>query len=209
MISGKRKTIGVFQCKAYSLFDEAVYHTLEETAKEFDLDVVIFTTVGYFSSQNEYDEQERGMFAFAPIEKLDGIIVAPDTYEIEGFRDQLYEELAKRAKCPIVAIRHQSGDFDCVYTDQSLALRPLCSSVSSTVPPSGEYFMALSSRMETSLASAFSSPLTWSPGATEAEKRLPFERARAWKDCAVSSTSSDRESGCICSAAFSSSIRDR
>ena len=125
MISGKRKTIGVFQCKAYSLFDEAVYHTLEETAKELDLDVVIFTTVGYFSSQNEYDEQERGMFAFAPIEKLDGIIVAPDTYEIEGFRDQLYEELAKRAKCPIVAIRHQSGDFDCVYTDQSLALRPL------------------------------------------------------------------------------------
>ena len=125
MISGKRRTIGVFQCKAYSLFDDAVYHTLEEEAKELDYDVVVFTTVGYFSSQNEYDEQERGMFAFAPIEKLDGIIVAPDTYEIEGFREQLHEELTKRAKCPIVAIRHQSEEFDCVYTDQRLALRPL------------------------------------------------------------------------------------
>ena len=125
MISGRHKTIGVFLCKAYSLFDNAVYKTLEQEAKKHDLDVVVFTTVGYFSSQNEYDTQERGMFAFAPIEQLDGIIVAPDTYEIEGFRDQLHEELIKRAKCPVVAIRHFGHELDCVYTDQNLAFRPL------------------------------------------------------------------------------------
>ena len=125
MISGRRKTIGVFLCKAYSLFDNAVYKTLEQEAKKHDFDVVIFTTVGYFSSQNEYDTQERGMFAFAPIGQLDGIIVAPDTYEIEGFRDQLHEELIKRAKCPVVAIRHFGHELDCVYTDQNLAFRPL------------------------------------------------------------------------------------
>ena len=125
MISGRRKTIGVFICKAYSLFDNAVYHTLEEEAKKHDFDVINFTTVGYFSSQNEYDEQERGMFAFAPIEQLDGIIVAPDTYEIEGFRDQLHAELSARARCPVVSIRHLGEEFNCVYTDENLALRPL------------------------------------------------------------------------------------
>ncbi len=125
MISGKRKTIGVFLCKAYALFDNTVYHALEQEAKKYDLDVIIFTTVGYFSSQNEYDAQERGMFAFAPIEQLDGIIVAPDTYEIEGFRDELHAELTRRAKCPVIAIRHEGKEFDCIYTDQHLALRPL------------------------------------------------------------------------------------
>ena len=125
MISGRRKTIGVFLCKAYALFDNAVIRTLEQEAKTLDYDVVIFTTVGYFASQNEYDAQERGMFSFAPIEKLDGIIVAPDTYEIEGFREELYAELTRRAKCPIIAIRHEGEEFDCVYTDQRLALRPL------------------------------------------------------------------------------------
>ena len=125
MISGRRKTIGVFLCKAYQLFDNMVYQTLEEEARKYDLDVIIFTTVGYFSSQNEYDTQERGMFAFAPIEQLDGIIVAPDTYEIEGFREELHEELTKRAKCPVVSIRHYGHEFDCTYTDQSLAFRPL------------------------------------------------------------------------------------
>ena len=125
MISGKRKTIGLFLCKAYALFDNAVYRTLEEEAKKLDLDVIAFTTVGYFSSQNEYDTQERGMFAFAPIEKLDGIIVAPDTYEIEGFREELHEELLRRAKCPVISIRHQGSRYDCVYTDQEKLFRPL------------------------------------------------------------------------------------
>ena len=125
MISGKRKTIGLFLCKAYSLFDNAVYRTLEEESKKLDLDVIVFTTVGYFSSQNEYDAQELGMFAFAPIEKLDGIIVAPDTYEIEGFREELHEELLRRAKCPVISIRHKGSKYDCVYTDQEKLFRPL------------------------------------------------------------------------------------
>ena len=125
MISGKRKTVGVFLCKAYALFDDAVYLTLEQEAKKLDLDVIIFTTVGYFASQNDYDTQERGMFAFAPIEKLDGIIVAPDTYEIEGFREELHEELLSRAKCPVISIRHQGNKYNCVYTDQEKLFRPL------------------------------------------------------------------------------------
>jgi len=125
MISGKRKTIGVFLCKAYSMFDNAVYRALEDEAKKRNFDVIIFTTVGYFASQNDYDAQERSMFSFAPIEQLDGIIVAPDTYEIEGFREELHSELTKRAKCPVIAIRHLGQEFDCIYTDEDKAIRPL------------------------------------------------------------------------------------
>ena len=125
MIAGKRRTIGVFMCKAYSMFDNAVFLKLEEEAKRFDYDIIVFTTVGYFASQNDYDSQELGMFAFAPIEELDGIIIVPDTYEIEGFREELFEEIRNRARCPVVAIRHHSSEFDCVYTDESKALRPL------------------------------------------------------------------------------------
>ena len=65
MIGGKRRTIGVFMCKAYLMFDSAVFRRLEEEAKRLNYDIVIFTTVGYFESQNDYDSQELGMFAFA------------------------------------------------------------------------------------------------------------------------------------------------
>ena len=115
MLSGKRKTIGAFLCKAYSIFDNAVYRTLEEEARQLDYNIIVFTTVGYFSSQNDYDKQEKQMFSFALIEELDGILVAPDTYEIEGFRDELMEELRERAACPVVALRHFSDELDCVH----------------------------------------------------------------------------------------------
>ena len=69
MLSGRRKTIGAFLCKAYSLFDNAVYRMLEEQAKELDYNIIVFTTVGYFASQNYYDMQEKRMFSFAPDRK--------------------------------------------------------------------------------------------------------------------------------------------
>ena len=122
MLSGRRKTIGAFLCKAYSLFDTAVYRVLEEEAERLDYNIIVFTTVGYFASQNDYDRQERAMFSFAPIEQLDGILVAPDTYEIEGFRDELMDALRNRAKCPVVALRHVSDELDCVHTEESKAI---------------------------------------------------------------------------------------
>ncbi len=125
MIAGKRKTIGVFLCKAYAVFDNAVYRVLEELSRKLDYDVVVFSTVGYFASQNEYDAQERRMFSFAPIEELDGILMAPDTYEIEGFREALLDEIRSRAACPVVAVRHVSDEFDCTYTDEENTIRPL------------------------------------------------------------------------------------
>ena len=125
MIAGKRKTIGVFLCKAYSHFDSTVFRTLEEEGKRLDYDIIVFTSVGYFASQNDYDSQERGMFSFAPIEELDGLIIVPDTYEIKGFRDELLEEVRIRAKCPVIAIRHRGGEHDCVFTDEHRAIRPL------------------------------------------------------------------------------------
>ncbi len=125
MLSGRRKTIGAFLCKAYSLFDDAVYSALEKEAKKLGYNIVVFTTVGYFASQNYYDMQEKRMFSFAPMEELDGILVAPDTYEIEGFREELMKEIRERARCPVVALRHVSSEMDCVHTDEEEAIMPL------------------------------------------------------------------------------------
>ena len=125
MISGKRKTIGVFLCKAYAVFDSIVFHMMEEKARELDYDIIFFSTVGYFASENEFDTQEKKMFSFAPLEKLDGILVAPDTYEIPGFRDALLNEIRSRAVCPVVTIRHFSHEFDCSFTEENNTIRPL------------------------------------------------------------------------------------
>lgn len=125
MIFGKRKTIGVFISKAYAFFDTALFRMLRQECRRLDYDVMVFTTVGYRTGENYYDVQENSMFDFAPVENLDGIIAVPDSYEQDGFRERLYEMLSNRARCPVVAVRHQGEQIDCVFTDEDTAIRPL------------------------------------------------------------------------------------
>lgn len=125
MITDKRKTLGVFMNKAGPSFQATVQKVTRQCAREMGYDVLYFYTVGYRDSSNFYDEQEKSMFSFAPIEKLDGALVVPDTYDMHGFHESLFEMLDKRAKCPVVHIRAGLDGRDSLYTDESVAIRPL------------------------------------------------------------------------------------
>lgn len=124
LITDKRKTIGVFMNKADLNFQTTVQSITRQCALEMGYDVFFFYTVGYRESSNFYDEQEKSMFSFVPMEKLDGALVTPDTYDMPGFRDSLFEMLDKRANCPIVCIRDRLSQYDSFYTDESVAIRP-------------------------------------------------------------------------------------
>lgn len=125
MLTGGRKTLGVFMNKADLNFQNTVQKTVQQRAKELNYDVFFFFTVGYRESANFYDVQEKGMFAFTPTEKLDGALVIPDAYDMPGFREALFDMLDKRAKCPVVCVRDSRSVYDSFYTDESMAIRPL------------------------------------------------------------------------------------
>lgn len=125
MITDGRKTLGVFMNKAGQQFQHAVQTVTQRCAREMGYDVVYFFTVGYRGSENYYDEKEKSIFSFAPVEKLDGILVTPDTYDMDGFREGLFDMLQKRAKCPVVCVRDALDEYDSFYTDEETAIRSL------------------------------------------------------------------------------------
>lgn len=125
MITNKRKTIGIFLNRADTDFQSIVQRIIQQRAKKMGYDVFFFFTVGYRDSENHYDELEKGMFKFAPVEQLDGALVMPDSYDMPGFREGLLDMLEYRAQCPIVCVRDSRNPYDSVYTDDSKALRPL------------------------------------------------------------------------------------
>ena len=127
MISRLRKTIGMFISKSYSFFDNTAFRVIQREAKRMNYDVVVFTTVGNRTTRSHYDIQEKGIFDFAPVEQLDGIIVVPDSYETEGFLDALHEMLETRVTCPVVAVRHNGTRYDCTFTDDDAAIRQVLS----------------------------------------------------------------------------------
>ena len=63
MIFSKRKTIGLFICKIFTEFDNAVFKTLAREGKRLNFDVVVFTTAGYFLTTSDYDVQEKANHA--------------------------------------------------------------------------------------------------------------------------------------------------
>lgn len=125
MFSSERKTVGVFFNRTGCLFEDTVYRVVLEQGKKCDVNVLIFSTLGYRNSTNYYDELERETFDFAPVEKLNGLIIAPDTYEMEGSQEQLYHMIKTRVTCPVVAIRDHNAPYDRVHTDEENAIRPL------------------------------------------------------------------------------------
>ncbi len=125
MLSGKRKTIGVFVNHSDRYFSETVNLRIRQEALRLGYDVIVFHTVGNHRSSNDYDNQEKGMYRFAPVEELDGILVAPDTYEVQGFREGLTDMLRNRVSCPIVGIRTHAFPWDCVFTDETMTAPPI------------------------------------------------------------------------------------
>ncbi|MBE5802731.1 MAG: GGDEF domain-containing protein [Clostridiales bacterium] len=124
MIGTKRKTIGVFINRTDTYFEECVQSIVQQDAMNLGYNVVFFHTVGYRGSTNHYDEFEKVMFSFAPVDRLDGIIVTSDAYEMAGFRELLMDML-RRANCPVVCVRDQTAPFHRLYTDEKDSLRPL------------------------------------------------------------------------------------
>ena len=123
MIFSKRKTIGVFISKMFRVFDEAFFAALDEEARRLDYDIVVFLSAGYYLSTTDYDIQEKNVIKFAPLEKLDGIIAVPSTYEKGEFRNLIYEMLEKRVQCPFVVVREERDGQNCVFTDNTMAMR--------------------------------------------------------------------------------------
>ena len=123
MIFSERKTIGVFISKMFRAFDEAFFAAIDREAQRLNYDVVVFMSAGYYLSTTDYDLQEKIILQFAPLEKLDGIIAVPSTYEKGEFRNLVYEMLEKRVQCPLVVIREEAEQFNCVFTDNTAAIR--------------------------------------------------------------------------------------
>ncbi len=120
-----RKKIGIFLNSTDRYFAEAFYRIARKEAVRLNYDIWFFVTSGFSTVGTEYDTAERGMFSFAPIERMDGLMLVPDGFEVFGFRDELEETIRERARCPIVSLRCTDGIGDQVYQQEDEAIRPL------------------------------------------------------------------------------------
>lgn len=117
-----RRRIGVYMGEITSNYQEIVLNAISKRAKELDYDVFVFASFGSYGDNVLYAEGEKGTIWLPDITKLDGIIVAEDTFDIEGMGAELETLLREKAKCPVVYLRSRTDYFYNIRTDNKQAM---------------------------------------------------------------------------------------
>lgn len=122
MFKNNKKTIGVFLNRAEKEYQCNMSSALIKYAEQEDYNILFFTSYEIREAMNHYDVYGNIIIDLAPIERLDGLIIALDTYDKGEFRDKLIKSISKRAKCPVVSFREVTEEYYSVTTEANGAV---------------------------------------------------------------------------------------
>ncbi len=121
MFSNGRKTIGVFVTQVHQEYQEIVSRGICMRAHQLGYNVAFFTTfLGY--GEFQYEIGERDIANLPRYEKLDGIILLPDTMFVHGLEERVQENIRKYATCPVVSVRQKKDDYYNVLIEDDTVL---------------------------------------------------------------------------------------
>jgi diguanylate cyclase (GGDEF)-like protein len=121
MLGNERKTIGVFVTLAYQEYQDILGRGIAKRAKELGYNVAFFSNfVGY--GELKYEQGELSIVNLPGYDKLDGIILLPDTMFLNGFKEAVIEKIKKHSHCPVVSVRQEMEDFYNVLIDDETVL---------------------------------------------------------------------------------------
>lgn len=117
-----RRKIGVFMGEVESEYQEVILKAIFRRARELDYDVFVFCNFGSYGDNMLYAEGEKSAIRIPELSKLDGIIVAEDTFDIDGMPGEVYQLLKEKAKCPVIYLRDSNDDFYNVLVEDGEAI---------------------------------------------------------------------------------------
>lgn len=120
-----KKNIGVFFNCSEERFQKKFCYSLSKAARKLDYNLIFFMTFEVIDDESDFNKMNEKMIEFAPIEYLDAIIVAFDTYDRPSIRHTLEEELKKRATCPVISFREKHNEFYSITSNANDAMEKL------------------------------------------------------------------------------------
>jgi diguanylate cyclase (GGDEF)-like protein len=119
-----RKTIGVFISQIQQEYQNTLSKGISVRAKELGYNVAFFTNFGG-NGQAAYDKGERNIANLPVYEDFDGIIIAPDTMEVQGLDTSIKELIKNNSNCPVVSVRSKTEEYYNVLIDDYSVLEDI------------------------------------------------------------------------------------
>lgn len=118
MFGNGRKTIGLFIFSSYEQYQQEICHGIAEQAYKKGYNVAVFNSFGRYGDNVEYFEGEARIFDLPDYSKFAGIVLATDTFDIEGAKEKIMEHIRNEARCPVVSLRQAMNGINNILLDE-------------------------------------------------------------------------------------------
>lgn len=112
-----RKKIAAFIGEIGREFQAEFVRTLSEIANGHNYDVFIFSNFGFYTSTHLFDAAEIDLVKLPVFSEFEGVILIPDTFDLEGMEEMLIKRLEEECTCPVVSVRSGSDKTYRVLVD--------------------------------------------------------------------------------------------
>ena len=116
------KKIALFMGEVTSEYQAEVTKGIVETCAENGTQCIVLANGGAFGGTMLYAYGEKNVINIPYLKDYDGIIIAGDTFGVEGMYEDVVRLLEKEAECPVVCIRQQDDRFYNVLVDNYQAM---------------------------------------------------------------------------------------
>lgn len=116
------KKIALFMGEVASEYQADVVSGITEEASADGIQCVVLANGGAFGGTFLYAYGEKNVINIPYLKDYDGIIIAGDTFGVEGMYEDVVRLIEKEAECPVVCIRQQDDRFYNVLVDNYQAM---------------------------------------------------------------------------------------
>ena len=116
------KKIAVFVGELPATYQTAVTEGIIEEAAARGVQTIVFTNDGVYGQNVFFAYGEKNVINVPFLEDYDGIIIAGDTFGIDGMYEELTDLIEREAKCPVVCVRQKDERFYNVLVDNCRAM---------------------------------------------------------------------------------------
>ncbi len=112
MFQNERKTIGLFIFNPKGDFQGEVCRAMAVRAEQLGYNLAVFSSYGAYGTDGSgYETGEMMIYDLPDYDKFDGIVLALDTFSIEGARKKVLRSIEKYSSCPVVSLREPMEGF--------------------------------------------------------------------------------------------------
>lgn len=115
------KNVGLVAFDPQAQYQREIIEVLSQKGKEEGYNLLIFSGFSCYGENSSNYRGEANIVNLIPFDKLDGLIICPDTFPEEA-QDNVFYHARKNATCPVVVLRQQSEDFYSIVIDDTKAI---------------------------------------------------------------------------------------